>query len=474
MINAVMPNCGTGPIEDAINYLKSDFDHEGTLRKNKPRDFAGDAEQCIFVGNSIDRKHKYVSGSLVFRETEQPTDEQLKVIVDQFRKTFMAGLEYGEHFVDYWNVHTDKGKIELNYVIPLAELTTGRQLNPFPPGQTTYEFKDAFDAVINQSLGYNQVVANPTKASNSKFETKLLEKSTSKVADDFRKIKPTKDEVSDCVAHQIINGKINSRQELCDFLENFGEITRINDKFISIKPYGSEKAFRLKGLAYEHGADFKKIAKAYQSAKSGSQNKLSDKEFSAVKMKLARLIKSRKDFNQSLISKPVGRRNKNRIYGPKDKKPVNDGGGSIGGSGGGTAPASVKVEEPKSQPVKTEPVKQVEQPAKEIAPKTDVQPVSKSNDKESSNNQADDSPGSASIMSSSSNSGGSVGSLSAELNRLTTEIANTRNPKKLAELEAKAAGVRAKLSSASMAEQVKKLRDSFNQQEALNRKKFKK
>lgn len=122
MINAIMPNRGTGPIEDAINYLKSDFDHEGNLRKNKPRDFAGDAEQCIFVGNSIDRKHKYVSGSLVFRKTEQPTDEQLKAIVDQFRKTFMAGLEYGEHFVDYWNIHTDKGKVELNYVIPLAEL----------------------------------------------------------------------------------------------------------------------------------------------------------------------------------------------------------------------------------------------------------------------------------------------------------------------------------------------------------------
>ncbi len=472
MINAVMPNCGTGPIEDAINYLKSDFDHEGTLRKNKPRDFAGDAEQCIFVGNSIDRKHKYVSGSLVFRETEQPTDEQLKAIVDQFRKTFMAGLEYGEHFVDYWNIHTDKGKIELNYVIPLAELTTGRQLNPFPPGQTTYEFKDAFDAVINQSLGYNQVVADPTKASSSKFETKLLEKSTSKVADDFRKIKPTKDEVSDCVAHQIINGKVNSRQELCDFLENFGEITRINDKFISIKPYGSEKAFRLKGPAYEHGADFKKIAKDYQSAKSGSQNKLSDKEFSAVKMKLARLIKSRKDFNQSLISKPLGRRNKNRVYG--DKKPVNDGGGSIGGSGGGSAPATVKVEEPKSQPIKTEPVKPVEKPTEITASKSDVEPVSTSNDKSPSNNQADDSPGSAPIMSSSSDSGGSVGSLSAELNRLTTEIANTRDPKKLAELEAKAAGVRAKLSSASMAEQVKKLRESMKQQETFNRKKFKK
>jgi hypothetical protein len=48
------------------------------------------------------------------------------------------------------------------------------------------------------------------------------------------------------------------------------------------------------------------------------------------------------------------------------------------------------------------------------------------------------------------------------------------NARKVPELEAKAAGVRAKLSSASMAEQVKKLRDSFNQQEALNHKKFKK
>lgn len=296
------------------------------------------------------------------------------------------------------------------------------------------------------------------------------------MADDFRKVKPTKDEVSDCVAHQIINGKINSRQELCDFLENFGEITRINDKFISIKPYGSEKAFRLKGPAYEHGADFKKIAKDYQSVKSGSQNKLSDKEFSAVKMKLARLIKSRKDFNQSLISKPVGRRNKNRVYG--DKKPVNDGGGSIGGSSTftevGAVPTSVKVEEPQSQPIKTEPIKPVEQPTEITASNTDAKPVAASSDKSPSNDQADDSPGSAPIISGGSNSGGSVGSLSAELNRLTTEIANTRDPKKLAELEAKAAGVRAKLSSASMAEQVKKLRESMKQQEALNRKKFKK
>lgn len=473
MINIVQGH-RTNSVQDAIKYLQGDYDHKGTLRSVKPRDFAGNAVDCLSAVESIDRKHKYVSGTLAFEPSEHPTDAQLQKIVDAFRRTFMAGLEPGVNYVDFWNIHEDKGRIELNYVIPMVELTTGRRLNPFPPGEAKEDFKDAFDAYINHQMGYNQVVPDPIKASQSQFEVKVLPKSSSKIAEDFRKNKPTKDEISDCVAHQIINDKLSTRQELCDFLENFGEITRINDKFISLKPYGSEKAFRLKGPVYEHGADFKQIKSDHLTKKSASKLKLSADEFQKVKTTLARLTKSRKEFNEALVSNPVGRRNKSRIYGPKDKKPVNDGGGSKGGSGSGSAPKPIKVDEPKSQPIKTEPVKQVEQPAEIKASKTDAKSVATSSDKSPSNNQAGDSPGSAPIISGGLSSGGSVGSLSAELNRLTTEIANTRDPKKLAELEAKAAGVRAKLSSASMAEQVKKLRDSFNQQEALNHKKFKK
>lgn len=473
MINIVQGH-RTNSVQDAIKYLQGDYDHKGTLRSVKPRDFAGNTVDCLSAVESIDRKHKYVSGTLAFEPSEHPTDAQLQKMVDAFRRTFMAGLEPGVNYVDFWNIHEDKGRIELNYVIPMVELTTGRRLNPFPPGEAKEDFKDAFDAYINHQMGYNQVVPDPIKASQSQFEVKVLPKSSSKIAEDFRKNKPTKDEISDCVAHQIINDKISTRQELCDFLENFGEITRINDKFISLKPYGSEKAFRLKGPVYEYGADFKQIKNDHLTKKSPSKLKLSDDEFQKVKTTLARLTKSRKEFNEALVSKPVGRQNKNRIYGPKTKKPANNGGGSKGGSGGDNAPKPIKVDEPKSQPIKIEPVKKVEQPAEIKASKTDAKSVATSSDKSLSNNQADDSTGSAPIISGCSNSGGSVGSLSAELNRLTTEIANTRNPKKLAELEAKAAGVRAKLSSASMAEQVKKLRNSFNQQESLNHKKFKK
>lgn len=115
MINAINDN-GTGSIADAINYFKSDFDHLNNRRSVKPRDFAGSAEECIVVADSIERKHKYVS-ELYLLEMEKPTDAQLQKIVDAFRKTFMAGLEPGVNYVDYWNIqHEDKQNTELNYI----------------------------------------------------------------------------------------------------------------------------------------------------------------------------------------------------------------------------------------------------------------------------------------------------------------------------------------------------------------------
>ncbi|MBY0414936.1 MAG: relaxase/mobilization nuclease domain-containing protein, partial [Bdellovibrionales bacterium] len=173
MINAVQGH-RTNSIQEAINYLKSDHDHVGTFRNVKPRDFAGSAIDCINAAESIGRKHKYVSGSLAFEPSERPTDKELLAVVESFRKTFMAGLEHGVNFVDYWNIHEDKGRIELNYVIPLTELTTGKRINPFPPGKAKEDFKDSFDAYINHQLGFDQVVPDPLKASSSKFEAKVL------------------------------------------------------------------------------------------------------------------------------------------------------------------------------------------------------------------------------------------------------------------------------------------------------------
>ncbi|WP_110390658.1 relaxase/mobilization nuclease domain-containing protein [Rivihabitans pingtungensis] len=458
MINVINDN-GTGSIADAINYLKSDFDHKNVKRSVKPRDFAGSAEECLVVADSIERKHKYVSGTLSFRDGEKPTDAQLQKIVDAFRKTFMAGLEPGVNYVDYWNIHEDKGNIELNYVIPLAELTTSRQMNPFPPGKAKEDFKDAFDAYINHQLGYDQVVPDPIKASESKFERKILPKSNSKSADEFRKNKPTKDEVSDYVAHQIINGKISSRQELCDCLENFGEITRVNNKFISLKPHGSEKAFRLKGPVYEYGADFKKIKIDHQTKNADFKKQLNDSDFEKVRATLERLTKSRREFNKKLISKPFGRKNKDRVYGDKREKPADDGGGtgSIGGSGSTSmTPVLVEKEVPVTKTV------QATSDTQQIEIKPITASISTSSGSKSGSAGSNNAPTSSDIISSGgSSSDSSIGGMQSQLNDLRTQISNCKNPAKAQALKSQADSLEQKIGVAVAAERIKKLKESF-------------
>lgn len=443
MINAVQGH-RSNSIQEAINYLKSDHDHNGTFRNVKPRDFAGSAIDCINAVETITRKHKYVSGSLAFEPSERPTDKELLAVVESFRKTFMAGLEHGVNFVDFWNIHEDKGRIELNYVIPLTELTTGKRINPFPPGKAKEDFKDSFDAYINHQLGFDQVVRDPLKTSNSKFEAKVLPHSNSKLAEEVRAIKPDKDNISDFVSYQIVSGKISNRQQLCDYLENFGEITRVNDKFISLKIHGSQKAFRLKGPVYEQGADFQKLKIESATKDAPHRKQLNDSDFQKVRSTLARLTNSRKEFNQKLISQPMSvKTNKTRLYGakaiPKQSAPVKE-----------------VQQTPQKAPT------QVQAPLVSTAPKQ----VPEIAQKQPTAGQpgVKDSPakegGTSGPTSMGSSSDSSIGNLQAQLSDLRSQIANAKDPAKAASLKIRAMKLEQQIGAAVEADRIRKLKES--------------
>jgi hypothetical protein len=440
MINAVQGH-RTNSIQEAINYLKSDHDHIGTLRNVKPRDFAGSALDCVYAVESIDRKHKYVSGSLAFEPSERPTDKELLAVVDSFRKTFMAGLEHGVNFVDFWNIHEDKGRIELNYVIPLTELTTGRRINPFPPGKAKEDFKDSFDAYINHQLGFNQVVRDPLKASNSKFETKVLPYSNSKLANEVRAKKPDKENISANVAYQIHQGKINNRQQLCDYLENFGEITRVNDKFISLKIHGSQKAFRLKGPVYENSADFQKLKIESATKDAPYRKQLNDSDFQKVRSTLARLTNSRREFNQKLISQPMT--DKTRLYGAK-AIPIQ------------TAPINEVQQAPQKAPT------QVQALLSSAAPKQ--APVIAQKQPTAGKTAMKDAPAkegsSSGPTSMDRSSDASIGNLQAQLSDLINQIANAKDPAKAASLKVRAMKIENQIGAAVEADRIKKLKES--------------
>jgi hypothetical protein len=434
----------TNSVQEAINYLKGDHDHKGVERKSKPRFLAGSETDCLVACESIDRKHKYVSGTLAFEPGEHPTDKQLLEVVKAFRATFMAGLEHGVNFTDFWNIHTDKNRVELNYIIPLTELTTGKRINPFPPGQAKEDFKDAFDAYINHQLGYDQVVRNPLKASESKFEKKVLPYSDSKLADQIRATKPDKDSISDKVSYQVLQGKITNRQQLCDYLENFGEITRVNDKFISLKPNGSQKAFRLKGTVYEYGADFKQLKNEFLTKGADYRKQLNDADFKKVSDTLKRLTDSRRQFNKELISKPmVGRSNKNRLYGPKaNVKKLT------------STNALKQPQKVKEAPAQVQPMAQPQQASKPV-----VEPSSSRQQQPSTNQpQARESPSGPSMAMGGSSSASS--GKRAQLADLRSKIANEKNPAKANAMKIQADQLEREIGAEETAERIRKLKES--------------
>mgnify|MGYP000999505188 FL=1 len=81
--------------------------------------------------DATDYSQRYTSGTLSFEEApERFTEEQKKDIMQKFESTIFAGLESDQYNV-LWVEHVDKGRLELNFLIPNMELRSGKRLQPF-------------------------------------------------------------------------------------------------------------------------------------------------------------------------------------------------------------------------------------------------------------------------------------------------------------------------------------------------------
>jgi hypothetical protein len=241
-------NSGTSRGEPPVNYLLGDHDHTGKPRSVKPEVLEGDPKTTVAIVNSISRKHKYISGAISFRDTEHPTKEQLRTVIDEFNASFCPGLT-SDNFNSLWVIHRDKGNTELHFVVPRIDLATCKALNIHPPGRKNIEHYEAFTSVMNHKLGYAQIQPDPLKLALSTFEFKAPAGARSKCI---------KQPVHQHLEHQIRSGAIKNRAQLCEALEDqFGlKITRKGADYIAVMMPGEQKARRLRGGFYTSNADY--------------------------------------------------------------------------------------------------------------------------------------------------------------------------------------------------------------------------
>ena len=317
---------GKGDPQKAADYLLSDKDHTGKSRSVKPEILDGDPNNVAKIASMTSRAHKYATGALAFRDTEKPTLAQQQAVMRDFEATFLPGLEKDKNYAIAWVAHWDKGNLELNYFLATTELTSAKQLNPFPPGTLQHEFNDAWVQNTNQQLGYDQVVTDPLKISRSKFEQKILplKEATAKICQQSRSHKEIRDNLEDIFRSAIEHDEIKSRQDIIDLLKEHGDITRVGNDYISFKPEGEAKAIRLKGSVFEEGADYKELkekSKEYQQSKQQPKD-LTQEQFKQNKEKIDRLKNSRLEYFKKQYQQ---KEKKVRTFGPKSmqaKKPA--------------------------------------------------------------------------------------------------------------------------------------------------------
>lgn len=213
----------------SIDYLLNERKSKGTARL-----LQGDEQLTRDIINSLNFKQKTTVGCLSFEEKNISEDMKYQLMQD-FENHLLPGMQ--DRYNILWVEHIDKGRLELNFVIPKIDLESQKSLNPY------YHKADLKRVELWQDLtNLENSFTNPKDPSKARtLETNSKELHLSK---DY--------ETLDKTLHELVNaGALESRADIIELLQkNNIEVTRTGADYLAIKLPESKKAKRFKGEIY--------------------------------------------------------------------------------------------------------------------------------------------------------------------------------------------------------------------------------
>lgn len=164
---------GTGRAGPIIDYLFNEEKH----KSYKPELVSGNTELTKSIIDSTNRKHKYSTGAISFREGETLTELQQLELIHKFERTF-APFDEESRINFLWVRHMDKGRLELHFLTPMTDLKTNLSYNISPPGKANQNFYKAFQDIKNYEFGFKSVMHKDRKLKQNEFK-QLVREATS-------------------------------------------------------------------------------------------------------------------------------------------------------------------------------------------------------------------------------------------------------------------------------------------------------
>ncbi len=226
-------NQGGGDGDGSVNYLLNERVEQGTAKVLK-----GDANLTKSLLLSLTQKHKACVGCLSFEESN--INDGLKYeLMESFENALLTQEMQGRYNI-LWVEHTDKGRLELNFVIPRIDLITQKAFTPYYHSADITRI-DLWKDCINLKHNFtnpkdlekqHNIQQHQTKNPQNKELLATYEKLDKLIQDNLGKL-------------------FNSREDIINFLKaNQCEVTRQGKDYISVKLPNEPKAKRLKGFYY--------------------------------------------------------------------------------------------------------------------------------------------------------------------------------------------------------------------------------
>lgn len=273
----------------SIDYLLNKRTQQGTARI-----LQGDEKITRELIKSMSQKHKTCVGCLSFEEKN--IDENLKKdIMQSFENALLTPAMQGRYNI-LWVEHTDKNRLELNFVIPKIDLESKKAFNPY------FHMADLKRIEIWQdSINLKHNFTNPKDP--AKEQTIRGSKKEISLFSDY--------EALDRFLHEKVSqGLLTSRKSIVELLRaNSIEITREGKDYISVKLPESKKAKRFKGGIYdEQFTGFEKLRELRQQNESRArayQQRDNATELERIRTELNKLVQSKDEYYREKIQRNI-------------------------------------------------------------------------------------------------------------------------------------------------------------------------
>lgn len=288
---------GTGSAKNAADYLTQKQDSVGNDR-DVIQVLEGDPHQVAAVADALTFKHKYRSGVIAWSPEDKPTQDQIKAVLDDYKKMAFAGLEPDQYaFSAVLHQEKDKG-IHIHTLTARVDLVSGKSMNPAPPGWQKY-----FDTVRdmhNHANGWTRP-DDPERARMMQPGFRAYV-DAAKLKAGMQSEADSQALVTEYLTHKIGIGEIENRQDVLTALQDAGlETPRAGKNYITVLDPESGEKFRMKGVIFNDDfqrGEFERQAQSQDEGRPGTDRKPNTRAFEQSKREFERLHQQRVEFNQ--------------------------------------------------------------------------------------------------------------------------------------------------------------------------------